>query len=221
MSKQIEVFQEMDIHGPKAKRVGLRAALIAAAVDPWRVDVERSADLARNAIAPLDVILYQRSAVDSCPAVVLTLWATDDGYRVPNIVPLEIGRLTYAQYNAALADFILRVARPVADELGFTIATTKPLEALEDWLSPDAAAKLKRFSGAANKSTGSSHPLDERRWFEFVVSVHLAAIEVSSEKLARWLNEVDGWSGETAHELAGDFEKSLALLAFYDGHPVE
>lgn len=40
----------MNIRGPAEKRADLRAALIEAAAKPWSVDLERSAEVARNAV---------------------------------------------------------------------------------------------------------------------------------------------------------------------------
>ncbi|CEJ14706.1 hypothetical protein BN1110_05041 [bacterium YEK0313] len=208
----------MAIRGPIAKRPELREALIAAAIEPWRVDLERSAEVAHNARASGDVVLFRRDAGQDHPAAGLTLWGTEDGYYVPNIVPLEIGRLTFAQYNAVLADFIARVAAPVTAQFGFTILTTEPRQTLDDWLSPDAALKLKRFSGVANKSTGASHPSDQRRWFDFLVAVYRSGDKPGADRLARWLHEVDGWDEDSAHNLAGDFETAIALLAYYEEH---
>lgn len=159
MTDKLEVFQDMAIHGAIEKRPELREALIAAAVGPWRVDLERSAEVARNAVTSEDVVLFRRDASQDHPAAGLTLWGTKDGYYVPNIVPLEMGSLTFAQYNAVLTDFIVRIAAPVTALFGFTISTTEPRQTLDDWLSADAALKLKRFSGAANKSHGSKSPI--------------------------------------------------------------
>jgi hypothetical protein len=216
MAEELEVFQEMALHGPITKRPQLREALLAAAAAPWRADIERSAEIARSAVTSGDVILFRREAGDDYRAAGLTLWETNDGYYVPNIVPSEGHKLTHAQYNAILADFVERVAAPVAERIGFTIITTKARQSLSDWLSADAALKLQRFSGAANKSTGSSHPADERRWFDFLVAAHRSENKLGADILARWLHEVEGWDDDSAHELAGDFETSLSLLAFYD-----
>jgi hypothetical protein len=218
MTDKLEVFQDMAICGPIAKRPELREALIAAAVDPWRVDLERSAEVARNAVTSEDVVLFRRDAGQDHPAAGLTLWGNENGYYVPNIVPLEMGSLTFAQYNAVLADFIARIAAPVTAQFGFTISTTEPRQTLDDWLSPDAALKLKRFSGAANKSTGASHPSDQRRWFDFLVAVHRGGDKPGADRLARWLHEVEGWDEDSAHGLAGDFETAIALLAYYEEH---
>lgn len=214
MAEEIEVFQDMALRGPLAKRPELRAALIAAADGTWQADLDRSSEIARNAATTEDVVLFRRAADKGHPAAELALWGTNDGYRVSNIVPRQVGRLSFSQYNAILADFVARVAEPVSGKYGFVIDTTEPCQTLDDWLSPDAAAKLRLFSHAANKSTDATHPLDQRRWFDFVVAVHRAGDRLDADKLARWLHEAENWDEESAHELAGDFEKSLALLEY-------
>lgn len=216
MAEKIEMFRDMALRGPIARRPELRAALIAAAVMPWRVDLERSVEVARNAVSSQDVLLFRCEPSKNYPAAGLTLWGTEYGYYVPNIVPLEHGSLTFAQYNAVLADFIARVVGSIAGQFDFTIVTTESSQVLEDWVSADVAVKLRLFSGAANKSTGASHPMDERRWFDFLIAIHRAGDELGPDRLARWLHEVEGWDEDTAHKLAGDFENCLALLAHYD-----
>ena len=218
VAEKLEVFQDMAIHGPIDKRPELREGLIAAAVGSWRVDLKRTEEVAHNTVPLEDVVLFQRDADNDHPAVGLTLWGTEDGYYVPNIVPLEKGSLSFAQYNALLKDFIAQIAEPVATQFGFTISTTQDQQTLEDWLSLEAAIKLKHFSGAANKSTRASHPSDQRRWFDFLVAVHRADDKPDADKLARWLHEVDGWDQDSAHTLAADFETAVALLAYYEEH---
>ncbi|MER8747417.1 hypothetical protein NKH54_30825 [Mesorhizobium sp. M1004] len=216
--KQIEVFQDMSMAGPIAARPALRLALIEAAVHPWRVDLERSAEVARSAMTSEDVILFRRTPGRDHPSAGLTLWGNNEGYYVPNIVPLESGSLTFTQYNTILKDFIARVAAPVVNKFGYEITTTEGQQSPDTWLSSNTALMLRRFSSAANKSTGASHPSDEQRWFDFLVAVHRSRDKLGADMLARWLHEADGWDIDSAHKLAGDFEKSLALLDFYDEH---
>lgn len=216
MSEKIEVFQDLRIEGPIERRADLRSELIASVDTPWRIDLEKSEQVARNAGTTEDVILFRCEGNAHHPPAGLTLWGTGDGYYVPNIVPMETGWLTYSQYNAVLVDFVECVLEPVAAKCGFLVKITKPNQDVDDWLSSDAAAKLRRFSGSANKSTGASHPMDERRWFDFVVAVHRNSEKLAGDRLARWLHEAEGWDEETAHELAGDFENSLSLLSHYD-----
>src|SRR3546814_3953965 len=80
---------------------------------------------------------------------------------------------------------------PVAERFGWQVSTTSPTQGLDDWLDEESAAALRRFSAAANKATGASHPLDQRRWFDFIISAHRSGKDIGTDRLARWLHAVD------------------------------
>lgn len=216
MTSNIEVYRDLYIRGPLDKRAELRSALLDAVSGRWSIDLKRSEEVAKGAITTDDVLLFRTRPTDTYPEAGLTLWQHEEGYYVPNIVPLESGQLSHSQYNAILDDFVENIASDVAAKHGFKISTTSGHQSIEDWVSEDAAIKLRRFSSAANKSTGASHPADERRWFDFIVSVHRSGQRLDADQLARWLHEADGWDERTAHDLAGRFEGAVALLKFYD-----
>jgi hypothetical protein len=117
-----------------------------------------------------------------------------------------------------LQDFAERIARPAAQRVGFQVKTTAARQSVEDWLSPKAAKALTLFSRAANKSRGSSHPLDRRRWFQFLIEAHAGGGHLDVQTLSRWLTEVEGWDDEHAVELAIEYEFGLELLSEYDQH---
>src|SRR3546814_8731568 len=71
---------------------------------------------------------------------------------------------------------------------------------------------FRSFSAAANKATGASHPLDQRRWFDFIISAHRSGKDIGTDRLARWLHEVEGWDEDSAHRLAGEYERCKELL---------
>jgi hypothetical protein len=171
--------------------------------------------IGRN-VTDADILAFGRRTSDDLQAAGLTLWSRDDGYYVPNIVPIEFGELGVAQYNAILSDFIERIVRPVTPQFDYRIDATAARQNLEDWTSADASRKLRAFSAAANKSTGASHPLDQRRWFDFIIAVHDSRKTIGADYLARWLYEIDGWDEERAHNLAGQYETALSLLQRYD-----
>ena len=58
----------------------------------------------------------------------------------------------------------------------------------------------------------SSHPMDERRWFDFIIAVHRSGKRVGTDHLARWLEDVEGWDERSANKLASEFERGMALL---------
>lgn len=216
MNETIEVFQDLHVDVPSESLAAFRVDLIAAATGRWSIDLVRSRELMDVSAMASDVILFRREESDGCPAAGLTFWANETGYYVPNIVPLEVGQLTHAQYNTVLSHFVSEVLAAVATRHGAVVRTGKTHETPADWWGDDAALKLRRFSGAANKSTGASHPSDQRRWFDFILAAHRQGGRMDGDRLARWLRTADGWDEDTAHDLAADFESALSLLAYYD-----
>lgn len=208
----IQVFQDMALTGSASERAPLAAALMERPVAPWSFDAEGSESAERNALGDKGILIFRRETDASLPAARLVLWPREEGYYVPNITPVEIGELTIAQYNSVLSDFAEAIVKPVARRFGYTVSLTSAIQDLEDWMTPEAATALRRFSAAANKSTGAGHPMDERRWFDFILAVHRAKLDVGTDRLERWLREVEGWNEETALDLAAEFERGLALL---------
>lgn len=218
MSDLVELFSDLTLRGPADKKGALRDALIAAAAGAWRFDPARSEEIRRNSVSSDEILAFRHDEPGSLPAAGLTLWERPDGYTVPNIVPVEVGELTRAQYNALLQDFAEKVVRAPAAANGFDVELTSGRQGMDDWTSAEVATALRRFSGAANKSTGASHPMDQQRWFAFLLAAHRAEAKPDPDRLARWLHEVEGWDEESSHELAGDYERALALLTYADSH---
>lgn len=218
MADSIDVFSDLVLHIPFNERDSAAAQLKAAARDPWSFDGERSEEMRRNAVGDRRVLAFTRAPTGTLPAASLSLWSHDQGFYVPNVVPLEAREFTHAQYNAVLGDFADQVVRPVAARVGFRVEITDGRQQLSDWISPEAARMLRVFSAAANKSTGSSHPMDRQRWFDFILAVHRSGSQLDTDRLARWLNEVDRWDEDSAYKLAGEFERYISILEYADTH---
>lgn len=212
--KGIEVFQDLHLRGGSA--ASIRDCILSQVREPWHHDPERENDMKGFAAGDEDVIVLVRASFDDVDESGLVLWQEEDGYRVSNIVPRNVGELGIMKYNVILRDFVSSVAEPAARIGGFEVDLTSPSQTLDDWLSTDSAAALRRFSRLANKSTGAAHPLDRERWFEFLITVHGTSKRLDTEQLARWLIEVEGWPADRAQELAIDYEFALGLLEQYD-----
>ena len=213
---KIKVFQDLVLRGPASGRAALRTALIEAASEPWRHSGERERELSAHAGRDGDIIVFERDRSGDVDAVGLVLWSRDEGFEITNIVPREVGELGEHRYNVALNEFVDHVAEPAAAQAGFTVEVSPAEQGLEDWLAPEAASALRRFSGAANKSTGSSHPMDRRRWFSFLFAVQREQCALHSDRLIRWMTEIEGWPEDQAHDLAIQYEFALKLLDEYD-----
>lgn len=216
MAKDILVFRDLTIRGKRGDLPKIRAALLDQVTIPWKHAEEREEEISSGSLNDDDVIMFSREQGNGIEAVGLLLWSRGDDYQVTNIVPRDVGQLGYEAYNAALNDFVERIAKPASQAVGFRIETTPERQSLTDWVSSDVAEALRRFSVLANKSTGSSHPSDRQRWFEFLFAAHGASEKLDADRLIRWLSEVENWPEDTAHDLAIQYELGLDLLKAYD-----
>jgi hypothetical protein len=148
-----------------------------------------------------------------------TLWLVKRSGRLAlsNIVPNQgERRLSADEYNCIAAEFCGRFVHPVAQQTQVEVILSDTEVAIEKWVSAETAQLLRRFSDAANKSTGSSHPLDEERWFEFVAAAHRERADLDGGTLMQWLLDDEGWPEDVAAELAEEYEKLISFLNFCD-----
>ena len=154
------------------------------------------------------------------PSTTIALFVKRGGSigKVVNIVPTDPGSLSIGQYNQVLREFIA-FATPIARGLGVQVAETSEDADITRWISVDAAEALWGFSNAANKSTGSAHPLDFDRWVRFIIRVHRERSELPPDLLGRFLVEELGWREDKAHDLVLEYEFGLGLLKANDAIP--
>ena len=92
-------------------------------------------------------------------------------------------------------------------------------------------SKLERFCNAANKSTGSSHPCDEERWFDFICQTVEDDRTFDYDTIYRFLMDEDywgkkeegfigavghfAWDEEHADELATEYDNYVRILTYY------
>lgn len=217
-TNDLEIFQNLSLHVTNAPLSVIRESLIKQVAPPWKHEVQKENDLKRLGSGGEDIIVFSRESDSKAPTVGLVLWEDSEGYKVANIVPKESGSISIATYNAVLQDFVGKLVKPAADENEFRINLTESRQTVKDWLGEAPAAALRSFSGAANKSTGASHPKDQERWFNFLIAAHRSGHRADPETLRRWLVEVDSWPEDEASDLAADYETALALLLRYDSH---
>lgn len=165
-------------------------------------------------------LVFRHEADGRLPSASLYLFARRNGdLYVSNVVPAETGRLTEEKYNGLLRDFYVTAVKPAASELG----AEAELDVAEYDLAERAGAGVRdalvRFSRAANKSTGASHPMDADRFNDFIIEVSRLEPDArpGSDTLAEWL-VADGWSEDTAWDLAIQFEQGLSLLDRASSH---
>jgi hypothetical protein len=180
----------------------------------WTRNKSEEARISKEAFSPMYCFDYKN---DSNPA---HLWMAYDKKNeklwVANIVPrhnLHTEDERYDYYNGTLLKF-WAFAQKVADAKGLKSNLSDEDVTTDNLLPPDVAKKFRAFSGLANRSTGSSHPNDQERWFDFIVSVHRSQSDLDANTLERLLHEEEHWPESAALKLALEYEFARALLRF-------
>jgi hypothetical protein len=103
-------------------------------------------------------------------------------------------------------DFHDNILRKLATAFPVTILASGDQRRVEDLMSAEAFKLLKSFSGLANKSTGSAHPMDRERWYAFLIVINREGSPLNPHDLKRWLTKVENWPERNAQDLVIEFE---------------
>ena len=157
---------------------------------------------------------------------------TDELY-VTNIVPLEKSQLSVDEYNAVLRKFYADIVVPYK-ETHHNIEISQVTDDIFDpttVITKAALEKLERFCYAANKSTGSSHPCDQERWFDFICQTvddnkmfdYMTLYKFLQDE-SYWGKKDDdflgvvghfAWDETRAEQLASEYEQACEILQYY------
>ena len=152
--------------------------------------------------------------------------------RVTNIVPLEKSKLSMPEYNSVLKLFYEEIIRPnEASYPDIVIQLTNDEFDPRAIISDEALIKLKAFCDTSNKTTGSVHPTDQEKWFDFICQTvddgRIFDLETLAEFLqdeSYWGKREEGflgsvgdfaWDKERAWGLAAEYEKACEILQYY------
>lgn len=198
------------------------------AVGNWRV--EKQTDSWKNYL----FIDYIGEEVDKARvSIYIGNIEKENEIKVNNIIPLDKNRLNVDEYNSVLMKFYSDVIKPYK-ESGTDLSISQPSEDIFNPLtviSEEALIKLKAFCGGANKSTGSSHPCDKERWYDFICQTVEDGRMFDATTLANFLQDENywgkksndnigvigdfAWSEEKAYELALEYESLCGILEYY------
>ena len=147
------------------------------------------------------------------PAALFLFQKSPGTWYVSNIVPTQVSELDCDKYNCVLEHFFENVVEPAIAGTEIDAEITSNEISVESIAGHEVEDALLRFSNLANKSTGSSHPLDRERWFEFLLLAHEARAELHVDLVIRALVEM-GWPEDRAYELGLQYEFSNDLLSY-------
>lgn len=78
-------------------------------------------------------------------------------------------------------------------------------------MSSEISRLLQVFSDAANKSSGGTHPADERRFFDFIIQAHREKAFLPEHEVSESLVE-DGFTHDQASRLSSNYVFGRDLL---------
>jgi hypothetical protein len=209
----MKAFRDLKLIGSASEQERLISLIEQQLSNGWTRDREIEAELKSR--SGYDYVNFICSETVSRPAAVLSFIADENGYLyVCNIVPKAHGQLEKDCYNSILEEFVTQFVEPAAKGLDIQIITTPGERTIDNSMSPELSQLLKRFSAAANKSSGGTHPLDERRFFDFIVQAHNERALLDETEL-RGLLVDDGWFSRYAEELSSKYLFGRDLLNHY------
>lgn len=206
----MEVMRDLEVRGTRAEIDALVDHMTRAAQAPWARSAEGEANIGDDSYR-----VFSREADGSIPALGVALHLEPEGIQIVNIVPRDVGNLGTTVYNATLQEFLEQLVQPAAAALSLSVVTSLPRTSLAAEVGPEIARLLVQFSGAANQSSGSSHPADFRRWATFLATVHRSGKRLDTDLLFATLRE-QGWPKEKASHLVSEFEFARELLKVAD-----
>jgi len=210
----MKVFRDLYIRLNGSKIEDLIEQFTARTGDHWNRALDREKDAGSMGEKAFS---FEHTAGDGLERAGLSLFQKEgDTWYVPNIIPLDSSQLSRDQYNKILENFLDTIVRPSIAGLPVTAELSGDVVILKDVVGEDVAALLHKFSVLANKSTGSSHPCDRNRWFDFLIAVQRKRISLDTDLLINSLME-DGWSEDRAHDLAIEYEFAIGLLDYKEG----
>lgn len=213
----MKLHRDVAVQGEAGAVAALKEAIRASVVGgAWERDSEVAKKLsARRGDEDVDVFRY--GGPDAPGANVFLFWESH-GAHVGNIVPVASTSLSHDEYNMIAKQFHDEVLAPLAVRAGCQTELGPTVRTIDEVLPPPVLEALKRFSDAANKSTGSAHPMDAERWDDFLILAHAHGTVLGENLLMDWLVRDEGWGEDEASTLVVEYEHARRLLARYDHH---
>lgn len=206
-------FQDLIVTGASSRLKEIGVAFEGKLPAGWTRDKLREQEAQRMG-GDDEWLVFNRVESSGIPAASLFFAKWNDDLKVTNIVPQAVSELSKQQYNAILVEFYKSTVVTVADELKLQHQLTPDTRPITFWITDAAAEKLRRFSQCANKSSGSAHPLDRNRWFDFLTQVVADRSDLDTDTLARWLVLIEHWPEESARDLVLEYEFGRDLLTY-------
>lgn len=132
---------------------------------------------------------------------------------IVNIIPMKesnISEIDCIEYNKLLDSFRNKVFRLIQEQNGNNIEENSEDYEISD-IIPKSFDKLNTW---LNLYPLSGHPLDERRWCDFVIALHTNHEELTLDDFKKYIQEQYKWNEETIEKFALKLKYQREILDY-------
>jgi hypothetical protein len=213
----MKAFQKLEIRGEKDHLVDFLTRIKSGEYENFTYVGDKSDDYAMMIASSKEyTATFLSTEIEGAIAYVWLVISDGELLYVSNITPNKSGQLTYNQYNAILKKFFNEVVE-IQNSKGLSVTLSKGSVTIEDFAGIETTNKLKNWINSANPSTLNTHPLDFKRWCDFVFTAYLKKSNLTATQFERYLiEEVKIYDEELVSKVVLEYEYSLDLLSEYD-----
>lgn len=161
------------------------------------------------------LVVYTQERSLPCSRLILTLNDERSSVDIVNIVPTQesgTSQIGYAEYNRLLDIYRDDVFAEIVTQHGNKIEENTEDYTIEDVI-PLSYQSLNKW---LNAYPLSGHPLDTKRWYDFVIQLHLSEEHLAIGDFEKYIEEAYGWDEDDISRFSSKLESHLELLEYYD-----
>lgn len=206
-----EHYQRINIHFPPARETEIHAEMKHRATSPWSPQVKDA--LGRP--AEDGSFYFHRDVVSDEPSCTLCIRREKEGHWVVQaIVPDEgqINPIPLDVHKVILCEFESKIAEPAADCVQGMTSIELSKYRLEDYFSPQAVGLLDKFCATSNMSDLGSHPSDQEKWINFLLTAFDDGKDIHCDIFGKCLKTAGWWPEDEVWRLVNEYDFAMRLL---------
>lgn len=188
-------FQYLTIPHPEEELVALLRKMKEATKGAFLYQKSLAAEYAKNLFKKEDYVGCFKTRRTSLSESSVWVVITGEELRVTNITPTAVASLGITEYNLILNAFFHDfVAKFIDESWDGCVSISGERVSLSDILSENTYRALTIWEASCNKETPISHPMDQKNWMDFVISLQkiMAVTEIFPSSLVGALHKPSG-----------------------------
>lgn len=213
----MKIFRKYQITGEHEVLLNVLANLKKNISTPFSFDSTDTKEYAMGIMKDTAEVAVFRTRRRSLFESKVYLYISNDKLVVANILSSMMASLGKDRYNQVIEAFALATEDCLDGNVKATLSSSEYI--MEQHLSQKAYIALENWVETCPKNSPFDHPLDEERWFKFILLAKSENDIPTAAELGRWLREDKGWPigfDEEVEEVEEKYSYSIRLLKYYD-----